>query len=89
MQLAPSGILPSVAAGVLGGFVAGLFAPRHKVIFAASVGLSLTVALLGSMAARRMYADGRNPFIWYWPAYFVLSFILGGFLSRKLWRGAA
>lgn len=88
-QLAPSGLIPPVVAGVVGGFLAGFFAPRHKILFAYLIGAVLTAALLGLMAVYQMDAFGRNPFLWYWPAYLAPSFLLGGVLSRGMWQGAA
>jgi hypothetical protein len=88
-QLALSGLVPIVAGGVIGGLVSGVFAPRHKLAFSSLVGLALAAVLLGYMAARNMTPGLRNPLIWYWPAYLIPSFILGGILSRRLWNGAA
>ena len=88
-QVALSGLVPAVAAGVVGGLVAGVFAPRHKVAFSTFIGLVLAGVLLGYMAMRNMEPGLRNPLLWYWPAYLAPSFILGGILSRRLWNGAA
>lgn len=88
-QLAPSGLVPPFAAGIVGGFVAGLFAPQHKLAFSACVGVFLAGALLGLMALTGHFQLGqRNPLFWFWPAWLVPSFIIGGVLSRGLWRGA-
>ena len=88
-QFAPSGIIPPVAAGAVGGFIAGIFAPRHKILFASLLGAILAAALLGFMVATHMDPVDRNPLLWYWPAYLAPSFFLGGVLSRGILHGAA
>ena len=88
-QVSLSGLVPSLASGVVGGAITGLFAPRRKLMFAGVVGSALTAALLAAMHTRGWYAGNRNPFLWYWPAYVLPSFLLGAALTRRLWRGAA
>ena len=88
-QLALSGLVPGIAAGVVGGLVAGALAPGHKVAFSAVVGFMLAGALLGGMVVAHMHPVQRNPFLWYWPAYLLPSFVVGGILSRGVWKRAA
>ena len=87
-RLSASGLVPVIAGGVVGGFVAGLFAPNRKVFFSACVGFSFAGLLLGVMLWGNIQLGQRNPFYWFWPAWLAPAFLIGGFLSRRLWRVA-
>lgn len=85
MSLSASGLVPPIVAGIIGGFVAALFAPHHKFLFASVLGCSFAGAILLYMVTHRFPLAGRNPFVWYWPAWLAPAFIAGGYLSRRLW----
>ncbi len=84
IQLTLAGLIPSWIAGLSGGFVTGLIAPRHKLIVATSVGFFL-MFLLMSFFLRYGWShnDYRHPLIWYWPIYLLPTFALGGYLARR------
>jgi hypothetical protein len=84
---AASGLIPAVLAGLIGGFIAGLFAPSHKVAFSTFLGIALVGVLLVFMVLFHYEPAGRNLILWYWPLWLVPCFAVGGFLSRKLWAG--
>lgn len=87
-QLSMSGVVPGVLAGVIGGFVSAVLAPSHKVQVALGCGSLLAVLLLGFLLRHGPSHLGRNPFIWYRPAYIPFCFALGGYLGRQLWLDA-
>jgi hypothetical protein len=86
---APSGLVPTIVAGVLGGFICGAVAPRHKMALAAIVGLALAASLICIMVLTHMNALNRNPLLWYWPVYLLPTFAVGGILSRGVRTRAA
>ena len=88
-QLSPSGLVPSLVAGLVGGAITSLFAPRQKLMFAGLVGLAVAVALLAVLLTRGWYTGSRNPFLWYWPAYVLPTFLAGAVLTHRHWRSAA
>ena len=85
-QLALSGLVVPLIAGIGGGFVSGVAAPRYKVGFAAVTGVALAIVLLAFMLRHGPSHLERNPLLWYWPIWLVPAFAIGGFLSRRLWR---
>jgi hypothetical protein len=87
-QLAMSGLVPGVLAGVIGGFVSAVLAPSHKIKIALSCGSLLAALLLAFVLRHGPSHLGRNAFLWYWPAYVPLYFALGGYLGRRLWLDA-
>jgi hypothetical protein len=84
-QLGPSGLVAAILAGTLGGFASALVAPNRKVLVASVVGLFLTIAL-SVLLFRHGHREPRNSWIWYWPAWLVPSFVLGGYLGRRYWK---
>jgi len=86
-QVAVSGLVPDILAGLLGGAVAGAVAPRHKIVFAVGVGVVLA-ALLLSFMLRHGFSHGpyRPVLLWYWPMYLPALYAIGAFLTRKVWR---
>jgi uncharacterized membrane protein YeaQ/YmgE (transglycosylase-associated protein family) len=87
-QLAMSGFVPEVLAGVVGGFVSAVLAPSHKIRVALGCGSLLAALLLAFLLRHGPSHLGRNPFLWYWPAYLPAYFALGGYLGRRLWLDA-
>lgn len=84
-SLSPSGLVPPIAAGIVGGFIAGLLAPHHKFLFASVLGCTFAGAIVLYMVMYRFPLGGRNPLFWYWPAWLAPAFIVGGYLSRRFW----
>ena len=80
--LALSGLVPWAIGGIAGGIVAAVLAPNRKLVFAFLVGCAVAVAMLSHLPP----ALGRNPWLWYAPAYTPLFFAIGGFLGRRYWR---
>ena len=84
-QLTVAGLIPTIVAGFLGGFVTGLFAPRHKVAFASIVGVALAAPLFAFLL-RHGFSHGSRPILlWYFPVWLPLLFAVGGYLSRSTW----
>jgi hypothetical protein len=83
--VAPSGLVPVILAGVLGGFVSGLLAPRHKMLTASLAGAIPTTVAMLFLLRHGFSHDGKNPFLWYWPAWLLPCFVVGGYLSRRYW----
>jgi len=71
-----------ISAGFIGGLVSGRLAPSQKVLVSVLVGLTLAGVLVSvfSLSVPRL---GRNPLTWYWPAFVLPAFILGG--STAAW----
>ena len=86
IQLAPSGLLPVLVAGLLGGFTCGLIAPQRKPMFSAFVGICLSAVPLWLIASNDFPLGLRNPAIWYWPVWLIPTYAVGGFMSRHYWR---
>ena len=83
--LAISGLIPTVLAGLIGGFIAALFAPSNKVAFSAFLGFAIAGTLLVLMILFHYQPASRNLLLWYWPLWLVPCFAVGGFLARKPW----
>ena len=81
-SLAPSGLVSWALSGIVGGLVAALIAPRRKLMFAFLTGCTFALVLLTLMPS----AHGRNPWLWYAPAYLPFFYFLGGLLGRHYWH---
>ena len=77
------GLVPVVSAGIVGGAVSALTAPSHKLQFAIVIGVIMGGILLFIMFSGGRYPlNGRNPFFWYWPAWLIPCFVVGGMLGK-------
>ena len=86
IKLQASGLVAPVFSSILGGFVVAVLSPNYKIRMSALIGSILSVPILFYLLHNGFSHLGRNPFFWYWPAYVIPSFIVGGFLGRGLWR---
>lgn len=84
-QLSLAGMIPPIVAGISGGFVSGLVSPYRKISIACFAGCLAAAALLSFQLRHGFSHYGRNPLLWYWPAYLPVLFSLGGFLARRFW----
>jgi hypothetical protein len=84
-QLSPSGLVPVIVGGIVGGLSSAIVTPKNKVLVAFLVGLSLSVALL-LVLFRHDVSRFRNPLVWYWPIWLIPSYVVGGFLGRRYWQ---
>jgi hypothetical protein len=85
VQLTLAGLIPPIVAGITGGFVSGLVSPYRKISVATFAGCLVAAVLLSFLLTHGFSHSGRNPFLWYWPAYLPVLFAVGGFLARRLW----
>jgi hypothetical protein len=75
-----------ICAGTVGGLVSAKLAPSKKMLVTTLVGLALAGVLISvfSLSVPRL---GRNPLTWYWPAYVLPAFALGGAIATWApWR---
>ena len=87
-KLSIIGLVPSVAASILGGFVVACLSPKYKVKMALSVGFVVALPMLVFLLHSGFSHYGRNPFFWYWPVYVIPFFVVGGILGRGTCRHA-
>ena len=84
-QMSLIGLSPVIGAGLLGGFVSGILVPTNRIRFASIVGLVFAaVILVAIFGSGRHQFVGGNPLFWYWPAWFVPTFAVGGLLSQRV-----
>lgn len=87
-QLGASGLVPSVFASVVGGFVTASISPDNKIKMSAIIGFCVSLPMLLYLLNNGLSHHGRNPFFWYWPIYIFPLFCIGGLLGRGVWRHA-
>ncbi len=81
-QLTLCGLIPSIVAGLFGGFIAAFYSPKNKFIFSCGLGVFLAIILLSTTNLfSNKLSVGRNPLLWYWPLWCPVSFTIGGFLG--------
>ena len=85
-KLALTGLILPIAAGLVGGFLAALIAPKYTVIIAIVAAIIVTSPMLYHLFHRGFSHLGRNPFFWYWPFYVPFSAIFGALIAVKLQR---
>ena len=85
MQLSLAGQIPGVVAGLLGGFVVALVAPRRKVVLAFATGAVLSIFLLGFFLRHGIPSFDRDTLLYCWPVWLGPTFALGGYFARNLW----
>lgn len=79
------GLLPVISAGIVGGLVTYIIAPSQKFQFAVAIGSIMGGVLLFVMFSGGRYPlNGRNPFFWYWPAWLIPCFVIGGLLGKVI-----
>ena len=79
-----SGLAPMIISGAMGGALAAVVAPKYKVAIASILGLTLGGGLLATMVFSGQFPLlGRNPLLWYWPAWLIPAFLLGGVLGKR------
>jgi hypothetical protein len=81
-------LVAPIVAGILGGAVVSIFAPKNKISMSAAVGFVVVSPIFYLLLHKGFNHFGRNPFIWYWPIYVIPSFIIGGIMGRNIWRHA-
>jgi len=85
MQVSLAGQIPGAVAGLLGGFVVALVAPRHKVLLAFLTGTAISIVLLRFFLRHGIPRFDRDTLLYCWPIWLGPSFALGGYLARNLW----
>ena len=85
-QLSVAGLIPGIIAGVLGGIVAGAVAPHRKIAFSVLLGSALSAILLAFLLRNGFSPRSAPVLLWYWPAWLMPCYAIGGVLSRNVWR---
>mgnify|MGYP003565238397 CR=1 FL=1 len=79
------GLVPTLGAGLVGGVLAAVIAPQHKLPIAICLGFIVGGGLVGIIfLSGRFPLLGRNPLFWYWPAWLIPSFSIGGLIGSLL-----
>jgi Mn2+/Fe2+ NRAMP family transporter len=80
-----TGLIPTLVAGILGGFACSVVFPKFKVLSSFLVGFALALILF-FLIFRQVMGPSRNPLLWYWPAWVIPSYVAGGYLGRRHWK---
>ncbi|WP_444905574.1 hypothetical protein ACJJIR_12385 [Microbulbifer sp. SSSA008] len=88
MQLKVSGLIPPVIASLVAGAVTSAILPSKKVSLTFLLGCLVALPMLLFLLWHGFSHLGRNPLLWYWPIYVPPAFLLGGLLTRGVWRAA-
>jgi len=84
-----TGLMLPIAAGLVGGILTALIAPKYKIMTAILSAIVLTSPMLYQflhMGFSHIESRNRNPFLWYWAAYVPISAMVGAFSVVKIQR---